>query len=301
MRPSKVAREFSGGAGGSDCLISPRMRFTIVTPSFRNSRWLKLCIASVADQDIEHEHIVQDSCSDDGTQDWLPQDKRVLAVIEKDRGMYDAVNRGFRRGKGELLAYINCDEQYLPGALRRVSEFFDHHPEVEVVFGDTVIVGPKGEYVADRRALIPQRWHTLVSYNLSFLTAAAFLRRSVLDRHQLFFNPGMRDSGDGDWTVRLIQAGLRMATLKEFTSAFTETGANMNLGANAAREKREFFQTAPVCAQKLAPLVVAHFRLRRLLAGHYRCRPHEYAIYTEDSPAQRRRFPVSHPTYRWRS
>ena len=71
------------------------MNFSIITPSFRNSRWLKLCIASVADQqDVKWEHIVQDSCSDDGTQDWLPRDPRVKAFIEKDGGMYDAVNRG---------------------------------------------------------------------------------------------------------------------------------------------------------------------------------------------------------------
>jgi GT2 family glycosyltransferase len=59
------------------------MKFSIVTPSFRNSRWLKLCIASVADQQgVEFENIVQDSCSDNGTQDWLPQDRRVSAFIE---------------------------------------------------------------------------------------------------------------------------------------------------------------------------------------------------------------------------
>src|SRR5689334_24407188 len=114
------------------------MRFSIVTPSFRNSEWLKLCIASVADQDVEHEHIVQDSCSDDGTQEWLPQDKRVSAFIEKDKGMYDAVNRGFRRAKGELLAYLNCDEQYLPDALNKVNAFFARHLEVDVLFADTV-------------------------------------------------------------------------------------------------------------------------------------------------------------------
>ena len=85
------------------------MRISIVTPSFRNSRWLELCIASVADQNAMQEHIVQDSCSDDGTQDWLPRDPRVKAYIEKDKGMYDAVNRGLRRATGDILAYINCD------------------------------------------------------------------------------------------------------------------------------------------------------------------------------------------------
>src|SRR5690348_16281526 len=96
------------------------MTFSIITPSFRNSDWLKLCIASVADQGVTAEHIVQDAGSDDGTQEWLLKDARVRAFAEKDGGMYDAVNRGLRRATGEILAYLNCDEQYLPGALSTV-------------------------------------------------------------------------------------------------------------------------------------------------------------------------------------
>jgi len=88
------------------------MRFSIVTPSFRYSRWLKLCIPSVADQQAELEHIVQDSCSDDGTLDWLPKDRRVKAFVEKDQGMYDAINRGLRRTTGEILAHLNCKAVY---------------------------------------------------------------------------------------------------------------------------------------------------------------------------------------------
>jgi hypothetical protein len=90
------------------------MKISVITPSFRNSDWLKLCIASVADQGVDLEHIVQDSCSDDATQEWLPNDSRVKAFIEKDGGMYDAINRGLRRASGDILAYLNCDEQYVP-------------------------------------------------------------------------------------------------------------------------------------------------------------------------------------------
>src|SRR5947199_56837 len=57
------------------------VRFSIITPSYRSSRWLRLCIASVADQNVELEHIVQDAGSDDGTLDWLPQDRRVKAFV----------------------------------------------------------------------------------------------------------------------------------------------------------------------------------------------------------------------------
>src|SRR4051795_392313 len=115
------------------------MKFTIVTPSFRNSDWLKLCIPSVADQGVTHEHIVQDAGSDDGALEWLPQETRVRAFVEKDRGMYDAVNRGFRRGDGDVYAYLNCDEQYLPGALAAVERFFTDHPEADIAIADIVV------------------------------------------------------------------------------------------------------------------------------------------------------------------
>ena len=62
----------------NDRLNVASVKFSIITPSFRNSAWLKLCIASVADQKgVQLEHIVQDSCSDDGTSEWLPNDPRV--------------------------------------------------------------------------------------------------------------------------------------------------------------------------------------------------------------------------------
>lgn len=77
----------------------------IITPSYRNSDWLKLCTASVADQEgVLLERIVQDACSVDGMLDWLPQDSRVKVFVEKDRGMYDAGNRGIRRSTVDTLA-----------------------------------------------------------------------------------------------------------------------------------------------------------------------------------------------------
>jgi glycosyltransferase involved in cell wall biosynthesis len=272
---------------------------SIITPSFRGSSWLKLCIASVADQEAGHEHIVQDAGSDDGTLDWLTTEPRVHAFIEQDRGMYDAVNRGYRRAKGDILAYLNCDEQYLPGALGKVAAFFQLRPEVDVLFGDCLVVNADGSYRCERRSLTPQLLHTWTASNLAFLTAATFLRRRVLDQHQLWFNPAYRDAGDQDWALRLVRSGLKLAVLPEFLSVFTETGANMNLGANAARERRQFHATAPFWMRAVSPVALLHFRFRRWRAGHYRCQPHDYAIYTPASPHRRQTFHVAQPTFRW--
>jgi glycosyltransferase involved in cell wall biosynthesis len=277
------------------------MRFSIVTPSFRSSRWLRLCVPSVADQGVDLEHIVQDSCSDDGTLDWLPHDGRVVAVIEKDQGMYDAINRGLRRARGELLAYLNCDEQYLPGALQKVSAFFERHPEVDVAFGDCVLVDAQGGYICDRKALTPQRLHTLVSDTLAFLTCATFFRRRVLDQHSLFFNTRFRIIGDAEWGWRLVENKIRTAVLREVTSAFTQTGENLCDSPKTASEREALVALAPWWARPLRPAIIAHFRLRRLLAGGYFLQPHEYAIFTLDSPSQRRRFLVDRPSFRWRN
>jgi glycosyltransferase involved in cell wall biosynthesis len=272
---------------------------SVVTPSFRSGRWLPLCIASVADQGVRHEHLVQDAVSDDGTLDWLARDPRVQARVEKDRGMYDAVNRGYLRARAGILCYLNCDEQYLPGALAHVLDFFQQNPEVDVLFGDCLVVDATGAYLCERRALTPQLIHTWTASNLAFLTAATFLRRRVLEQHQLWFNADFRDAGDQDWALRLVQAGVKTAVLPEFLSVFTETGANMNLGPNASRERRAFHATAPAWTRWLAPLALVHFRLRRWRAGHYRCRPHDYSIFTQDRPHQRTTFSVAKPTFRW--
>lgn len=273
---------------------------SIVTPHFNGGTWLRRCVASVADQPVSHEHIVQDAGSTDGTLDWLPQDPRVIAQVEKDRGMYDAINRGYRRAQAPLIAHLNCDEQYLPGALTRVVDFFAQHPGVDIAFGDVVIVNAAGEYICERRALTPQVVHTWTAHNLAFLTAGTFLRRRVLEEHKLWFNADYREAGDQDWALRVAQSGIQAATIGEFVSVFTETGTNLGLNAHTAVERQAFHATAPLWARVLSPLALVHFRLRRWRAGHYRCQPHNYSIYTAADLARRTTYQVTNPTYRWR-
>lgn len=275
------------------------MRFSVITPSFRSSRWLKLCIASVADQGVDLEHIVQDAGSDDGTLDWLPQDHRVKAFVEKDNGMYDAVNRGLKKSSGQILSYLNCDEQYLPGALDAVGKFFQQNPSVEIVFADAIIVDPQGNFLCHRKSLLPLKPHSMVSNNLSILTCATFFRRSVIEKRGLFFNSKLRDLGDADWVIRCVEQNVSMALLKTFTSVFTDTGENMNLKPNAQREKKELFAAAPKWSQKSRHLLVAHHRLRKLVNGTYRQKPFDYSIYTSISPAKRVSFHVSRPVARF--
>ena len=274
------------------------MTFSIITPSFRSSHWLKLCIASVADQqNAEWEHIVQDSCSDDGTQDWLPADQRVRAFIEKDAGMYDAVNRGYRRAQGDILAYLNCDEQYLPGALAAVRKFFEKHPRVEVALAGTLVTDGQGRYLCHRHSLVPHPRH--IWYRFPVLTSSVFLRRRVIHERGIFFDTRWRDLGDIHWIMALMKNRVPMAVCDQFTSVFADTGENMNLKPNAIREKAETAAMMPRWVDLLKPVWIGHHRLRRLMAGHFSLKPMSYSIYTLESPDRRVSFDVAKPTGVW--
>jgi glycosyltransferase involved in cell wall biosynthesis len=286
-------------APAGDATDVARPQFTIVTPSFRNSRWLKLCIASVADQEgVTFEHIVQDACSDDETKDWLPHDRRVKAFIEKDTGMYDAVNRGWKKGNGEIVAYLNCDEQYLPGALKAVYDFFSRHQEIEVVIADNVIIDVDGNYVCHRKSLVPLKSH--LWFRFPALTCSIFLRRTTLERNNFYFDTRWRDLGDWFWFMDMLRAKVPMAVLRYFTAAFTETGENMNLKPNAIREKAIKNSMIPKWLKTISPLIILHHRLRLLFGGFYFQRPFDYSIYTLSSPDQRVMFKVEKPTSVWR-
>ena len=208
--------------------------------------------------------------------------------------MYDAINRGLRRSQGELLAWLNCDEQYLPGALKQVSAFFEQHPDIDVLLGDVVMVDAQGKYLLHRKMQTPLKYHTWTCH-LSTLSCATFFRRRVLFDYDFWFDPTSHAGGDGAWMVRLLNHGVKMAALEEFTSIFTQTGSNIGATPAALKENRDLRGTAPYWAQLLRPLWIAHHRLRRLLGGMYSQIPFAYDIYTMASPDHRQHFEVSHP------
>lgn len=274
------------------------MKLSIVTPSFRSQQWLRLCVASVADQtQVEHEHIVQDAASDDGTVEWLSKDPRVRLFVEKDAGMYDAVNRGWRRATGDVVAHLNCDEQYLPGALQAVAETFQRQPDLDILLADTVIVDQTGEFICCRKSLVP--WRLLQWTYSPTLTSSMFIHRRVLEQFNLYFDTRWRDIGDSMWIRDALQLRLKMAVLRRYTSIFTETGENMNLKPNAIREKRLAVRMMPWWARAFRwPLHQLH-RVRAVAQGLYWEKPFAYSLYTLKRPDTRVEVAVAKPTGIW--
>ena len=276
------------------------MKISVVTPSFNQIAWLKLCAASIADQaGAEVEHIIQDAGTGGDLEIWAASQPNLRLFVEPDAGMYDAINRGLRRATGDLCAYLNCDEQYLPGALAKVANLFAAHPEVDVLFGDAILVDQHGHPLSYRRTILPRLRHIQLAH-LNTLSCAMFFRRKLLDRG-FYFDPAWKDVGDGVWVEELLRNKVEMEILPEPLAVFTFTGENRSTLASASKEgaSRRGSSSPGVWFQR--NMAVAAHRLRKGFAGAYRPRRVEVDIFTLQSPERRQRRIGKQVGFRWPS
>jgi glycosyltransferase involved in cell wall biosynthesis len=125
----------------------PWPRVSVVTPSYNQVEYLEETIRSVLLQGYpDLEYIIVDNCSTDGSVEIIGKYERWLAnaVIEPDRGQTDAINKGWRRSTGSVVAYLNADDFYLPGAIAAAVEAFRTTPEVGMVYATAMIVDDAG-------------------------------------------------------------------------------------------------------------------------------------------------------------
>lgn len=261
------------------------MKISVITPSYKQLRWLKLCVASVADQQgVDVEHIIQDAQSGEELAEWVRDHSAARLFVESDSGMYDAINRGFRKATGDIVAWLNCDEQYLPGTLARVAAFFEGHPEVDVLFGDAVLLDESGGILSYRIAIKPTPLHTQLVH-LCTLSCAMFVRRSVIERG-LLLDDRYRAISDAVWVAAMLRAKLPMAVINQPLAAFTFTGANLGQTKVSTEEGARWSGEIKQWAFLKIPVMVWH-RVRKWLAGAYVRRDLEIEVYTTDSPDRR--------------
>ena len=154
---------------------------SIITPSFNQVSFLEQTLRSVLEQNYPSvEYIVIDGASTDGSADVIKNYKDRLAywVSEKDSGQAEAINKGLARAKGDIVAWINSDDFYFPGAIASAVKAFEANPEAGMVYGDTVAVDENGEFIHFPKYA---QWDLkeLLTFNI-IGQPAVFMRRDVL-------------------------------------------------------------------------------------------------------------------------
>lgn len=123
---------------------------SIITPSFNQGKFLEETILSVLNQDYENiEYIVVDGDSTDNTLEIIKKYQSRLAwwISESDKGQTEAINKGFNRANGQILAWLNSDDVYHPGAVREAVNYLLENPQVGMVYGDLDFIDENGKVI----------------------------------------------------------------------------------------------------------------------------------------------------------
>jgi glycosyltransferase involved in cell wall biosynthesis len=130
--------------------LSPEPLVSIVTPSFNQAQYLEQTILSVLGQDYPGiEYIVIDGGSTDGSREIIEKYAPRLSYwqSQKDTGQTDAINQGFARAKGEVLAWLNSDDLLYPGAVSKAVEALRRDPQAVMVYGNCDLVNGQGRFI----------------------------------------------------------------------------------------------------------------------------------------------------------
>jgi len=157
---------------------------SIVTPSFNKGRFIEETILSVKNQTYPRiEHIIMDGDSTDDTIEVLKKYEGTYDmqwVSEPDEGQSDAINKGWKMAKGEILAFLNADDTYLPRAVETAVKFLTDHPDVSMIYGDCNIINESGETTGTYQTKEFNLRELVCGINM-VPQPTVFFRREVLD------------------------------------------------------------------------------------------------------------------------
>lgn len=153
---------------------------SIITPCLNAQNFVRETIESVLTQDYEYfEHILIDGGSQDGTIEILQQYPNLLWTTEPDSGQSHAINKGFRKARGEIFGWLNADDTYNPGAITFAVNYFYDHPGIDLIFGDVQIIDGKSNPLEVKKGKTFQINELLINNYVRQPTV--FFRRYILD------------------------------------------------------------------------------------------------------------------------
>lgn len=207
-------------------------RISIITPSYNQGHFIEETIRSILLQGYPNlEYIIIDGGSSDNTVETIKKYEPWLTywVSEPDRGQTHAINKGVERATGEVIAYLNSDDYYLPGTLFQVAEYFRQCPETDLLHGRCRYVNQQGEKIGEQFASITTFEEIIDLWDVwwkkrQFVQPEVFWSKRISDRIGEF-NEALYYVMDYEYWCRILQAGGRVGSIdSELTCfRFTET------------------------------------------------------------------------------
>jgi glycosyltransferase involved in cell wall biosynthesis len=246
---------------------------SVVTPSFNQASFIGEALASVQLQGYKNcEHLVIDGMSTDGTIDilrnlkWDKGQANISWVSERDSGQSEALNKGFRRTKGEIVGWLNSDDRYRASCFEHIVQVFEDNPEVDIVYGDYLIVDELGKVLQIRREIEFSAFVLLYHRILYIPTTATFFRRRIFEEDN-WLNEKLQYAMDLEFFIRLSARGYRFKHIPEILADF-RLQPNSKTCSSPAKQRTEhqqvIFAAAPILCRLKSP------RLRRIVLPLFR-------------------------------
>jgi glycosyltransferase involved in cell wall biosynthesis len=201
---------------------------SVITPSFNAARFLEEAVRSVLAQDYPHiEYLVMDGGSTDGSVDILRSyATRLTYVSVADDGAADAINKGFAKARGEILAWLGADDTYLSGAVSKAVEALASNPDAAAVYGEGYWTDSRGEVLGryPTAAFDPK----MFARECGICQPACFFRREAMEAVGML-NPVLRSAFDYDLWIRLAKR-YRFAHIPEYLATSRMHRENKTLG-----------------------------------------------------------------------
>lgn len=241
---------------------------SIVTPSYNQAQYLEQTLRSVLNQDYpDVEYLVVDGGSRDGSLEiiWQYADRLAWWCSEKDSGQAEAINKGLRRARGEIVAWLNSDDLYSPGAITEAVAALEANPAVGMVFGEALTITPAGDTI---KRLSFDNWglDDLISFRI-ICQPAVFMRRAVLEKAG-YLDPSYHYMLDHHLWIRMARLAPIQYVPRLWAAARHHPSAkNVSQAPGFGHETLrllEWMQTQPDLAERITR------QRRRVLAGAYR-------------------------------
>ena len=211
---------------------------SVVTPVRNLVGYVEDTLRSVLDQGYPKlEYVVMDGGSTDGTAEIIGRYRDKLLHFESgpDGGQTNAINNGFLHTGGEIMAWLNADDLFLPGCLPYVGAYFRDHPDVDVIYGHRLLINPASEEIG--RWVMPP--HDDAAYRwLDFVAQETmFWRRSLWEKLQGGLDTSFNFAMDWDIILRMHDAGARFARIPYYLGAFRIYDDQKTLDLSGARNR----------------------------------------------------------------
>ena len=199
---------------------------SIVTPSFNQANFIGEALESVRLQKYKNwEHLVIDGLSTDGTIDLLQHEssangqQKMFWISERDSGQSEALNKGFRQATGEIIGWLNSDDRYRPDCFEHILKAFRENPDVDIVYGDYLMVDEAGKVLKVRREIEFSAFILLYHHVLYIPTTTTFFRRRIFEQGN-WLDETLQYAMDLEFFIRLSGRGYRFKHVPHLLADF---------------------------------------------------------------------------------